>query len=287
LGLHGQGGDAESFAKDHKFRELGEQIGFISAYPQGMHDVDEEGPDDQGTGWNEGSSGDNSVCTARIKSRNVTGCYKSCARLNRCGRCNWATCYDDALFIKVMIRKIADTFCIDLARVYLQGESNGAQLLHHVVRRLPGTFAAVTPWFGQPLVGKGLDLEGKDYGFQGELSETAMMHLHLRHDVTIPLKGGVSEDQWIFTPIDEELGKWAKIHQCLAAPVPIVTRWDGTSLNFRCEEYTSCASGRRVIKCLYDGEHGTWPEETKGNEIAVWFFFLHARTQVNDILRTL
>merc|ERR1719401_1640684 len=112
-----------------------------------------------------------------------------------------------------MIEHIADMYCIDLARIYLQGESNGAMLAYHLVRRLPNTFAAMSPWYGQPLVGHGLD--EADVRRSGHmLQETGILQLHLRHDVTVPLAGGVSEDNWVFEPVSGELQKWARNHGC-------------------------------------------------------------------------
>lgn len=276
IAMHGQTGESDSFASDHDYQRLGRLFGFISAYPQGANDTDKA--NDQGTGWNTDSGGDPTVCKASIKKEN-TGCYKSCNALKKCGRCNWSTCLDDALFIDEMLKNMFNNYCIDMGRVYAQGESNGAMALHTLLKRFPGTFAAVSPWFGQPLIGYGLT--PGDIKRHGEkLRETAMLYLHLRHDVTIPVKGGISEDKWIFVPLDEELAHWAKIHGCTKKPVRFETPEDDGEFNLECEEYMFCTSGRRVVKCMYDGEHGNWPSDGRGDDAAMKFFLNFRRTKV-------
>merc|ERR1711963_279282 len=128
----------------------------------------------------------------------------------------------------------------------------GAQLAYHLMRRLPNTFAAVSPWYGQPLLGHGFSSADIEQ-FGHALQETGILQLHLRHDVTIPLLGGVSEDKWIFEPFVGELSKLGWIHGCSGTSVSISTQWDGGSLNFACEEFPRCRTGRRVVYCLYDG----------------------------------
>jgi len=184
-----------------------------------------------------------------------------------------------------MIEQISGMHCIDLARIYLQGESNGAMLAYYLLHKMPNTFAAMSPWYGQPLAGHGLN-EAHIRNSGHMLQETGILQLHLRQDVTVPFAGGVSEDKWIFEPISGELQKWARNHDCEPSSASISTQWDGGSLNFRCEEFLRCQKRRRIIGCLYDGEHGTWPEGSNGNDIAVWFFRQHARKSFSLNIQT-
>lgn len=55
-------------------------------------------------------------------------------------------------------------------------------------------------------------------------------------------------------------------------PKPIVTQWDGGQQGLACEEYPGAGVHRRVIKCLFDGYHGSWLPDNHGEELTWWFF---------------
>jgi poly(3-hydroxybutyrate) depolymerase len=233
--------------------------------------------EEQGTGWNVGSAADNSTCVPGGVGDNY-GCYKSCRALKKCGRCNWSTCYNDVLFVKNMIDAVAREFCIDLDRVYVQGESNGAMMVQHLVRALPETFAGIATWFGTPMLGyilgKSLQLVDDGPLFS---ERTAILALHGRNDTTIPPGGGASDGGWLFEPLEQATGVWAALHRCKRPATPVATRWDGGPLNFRCHEYNRCATGRKIMQCMYDGQHGDWPSGNDGDEITLWFLLPFSR----------
>jgi poly(3-hydroxybutyrate) depolymerase len=91
VGLHGQGGDGQTWAGWHSFRSLGKSYGFISVYPDGMADSA-----DSNSGWNVGTAADDSTC---VPDTHGASCHTSCEKLKRCGRCNWSSCYDDVAFV--------------------------------------------------------------------------------------------------------------------------------------------------------------------------------------------
>lgn len=275
IGFHGQTSEASSFGDSHTFGTVGKEHNLMSVFPQGMDDI--YPGEDQGTGWNVGSAGDNATCVPAGVGTEY-GCYKSCRALKKCGRCNWSTCYNDVLFIKTMIEAVAQEFCVDLDRIYAQGESNGAMLLQHLVRSLPSTFAGIAPWFGTPMLGYLLGDHRQMIRERRPLQRTAYLSLHARSDTTIPAVGGVSEDGWIYEPLDQSTALWADIHGCSSPATPLVTQWDGGPLNFRCSEYTSCSTGRRVVQCMYDGVHGDWPTGTDGDQITMWFLLQFDRS---------
>lgn len=277
IAFHGQTGEGKSFGESHNFGALGKDHNLMVVFPTGMDDSYSPA-EDQGTGWNVGSAGDNSTCVPEGVGGEY-GCYKSCRALKQCGRCNWSTCYDDVLFIKTLIKTVAQEFCIDLDRIYAQGESNGAMMIQHLVRELPDTFAGVTTWFGTPLVGYLLGKNSKVIGAQVPLSRTAYLAMHGRNDVTIPPKGGVDYiPGWIYEPLEQTTGLFAAIHHCNDVATKLVTRWDGGPLNFECVEYQRCSTGRRVVQCMYDGVHGDWPSGTDGDEITLWFLLQFTRS---------
>lgn len=276
VGFHGQSGDGKSFGQSHTFHALGKPHNLMAIFPQGMHDADAE--NDQGTGWNVGSygPGNNATCVLEGVGSGY-GCYNSCRKLKKCGRCNWSTCYDDVLFVTKMIQAVAQEFCIDLDRIYAHGESNGAMMVQHVAREMPDTFAGIDTWFGTPMVGFLLGSRLQLITQQAKFSQTAWLSLHGRNDTCIPPQGGETDGGWIFETLKDSTGIWAGLHHCDQKATPIVTRWDGGPLNFRCAEYKHCSTGRRVVQCMYDGVHGDWPTGTDGDEINLWFLLQFSR----------
>merc|ERR1711971_563924 len=99
----------------------------------------------------------------------------------------------DSAFVEAIVDKVSKEFCIDLGRIYAQGESNGGMLVHALVQELPHLFAAVAPWYGTPLIGYAWHVLGNE-----ALARTALLALHGRSDVTVPADGGVSEDGWLY-----------------------------------------------------------------------------------------
>lgn len=278
LSFHGQFGEANVSASQHSYKELGVLENFVTAFPQGINDH-RPGAKDEGTGWNVGTAGDNSTCVPELVGEQAS-CYESCFLRNKCGPCNWSGCHDDAVFVEVVLKFIADRLCIDLSRVYISGQSNGAMFVHYLTHKLPGTFAAAIPWFGLPLLGHGMGHEYQLFRQAGGTRQTAMLQLHGRNDTIIPVEGALAPGQsgvlggWIYVPLRTLQNGWAAIHGCNSWPTAVSTPFDGTVVRFACVEYMECSSGRRIMHCLYDGAHG---EPAPQSDMAtVWFMLQHS-----------
>lgn len=50
------------------------------------------------------------------------------------------------------------------------------------------------------------------------------------------------------------------------------TYWDGGTTNFSCLEYKGCSSGRRIMRCFYDGGHMDLPDNGVADQITLWRF---------------
>lgn len=263
IGFHGQGGDPDGQASAHPtFDTLAKQNGWVLVYPAGMADNAA-----QDSGWNCGTGGDNSTC---VQGTTDTSCHDSCIKLNQCGRCNWSTCYNDVAFIDQLLKSLESTLCMDPSRYFLEGESNGAMLVHHIVQELPGRFLGVACAYGTPLLGY---LVGSKYQFITDKSlalRTSMLTYHGRQDLTIPWDGGEDSDGWLYETGVRTMGVWATLHDCDLTPVSIKTSLDGD--NLACHQFHGCGSGGQVIYCLYDGGHGTWPDQPGGDKY-IWSFF--------------
>eukprot|EP00928_Gymnodinium_smaydae_P044305 TRINITY_DN29562_c0_g1_i1.p1 TRINITY_DN29562_c0_g1~~TRINITY_DN29562_c0_g1_i1.p1 ORF type:complete len:397 (-),score=41.78 TRINITY_DN29562_c0_g1_i1:83-1273(-) len=270
--LHGQGGSADASAKAHSYDQVGSLLSYVTVYPQGIDDA-VPGGKDMGTGWNVGTAGDEQTCIPSIVGI-FADCYASCRLRGRCGDCNWSGCYDEILFIRTLIEKVADVLCIDMTRLYLTGESNGGMLTHYLAQEMPGYFAAVAPWFGLPLLGYALGADFELVRDVRDAQHTAMLQLHGRQDQIIPPGGGVSGGilpGWIYEPLNKVQQGWAAIHGCNTKATPITTYWDGGPSNFACLEYAGCKTGRQIMRCYYDGGHADLPPGDIADQITIWF----------------
>lgn len=166
LGFHGQGHAPEDWGPAAGLSALGAQHGWAVVFPAGLQERI-AGSSDSDVTWNCGTAGDDSTCLAGT---NGSQCLESCSRLGLCGggggagggltarirssgRCNWATCWDDAAFIDQLLTTLLSTLCYDPSQIFLVGESNGAMFIHYLLAKFPGRFLAAAPAFGLPLMG--------------------------------------------------------------------------------------------------------------------------------------
>mmetsp|Transcript_51135 Transcript_51135/g.95803 ORF Transcript_51135/g.95803 Transcript_51135/m.95803 type:complete len:403 (-) Transcript_51135:208-1416(-) len=278
LALHSQGDQADSMAYSHDYGSLGKALGYVTVFPQGLDDA-VPGGGDLGTGWNVGTGGDDQTC---VTDEVTADCYASCFAQGECGSCNWSGCYDERLFVYSIIEAVSSVLCIDHTRVYLMGESNGGMLAHYLVQSLPGTFAAVVPWYGLPLLGYGLGAEFELVRDRTDCRQTAMLQLHGRQDDIMPIAGGVSggfQPGWIYEPLNKVQQGWAAVHDCDTVASSTHTYWDGGEANFECFDYKGCTSGRRIMRCLYDGGHGARPGGGAADQITIWFLLQYRLEQ--------
>lgn len=181
--------------------------------------------------------------------------------------CNWAGCYDDVHFFRTVLTSMQGELCVDPARTYATGVSNGAMLLYTLAHRMPtGTFAGLVAWYGLLLRG----MANRSTVPAG----VPLLHLHGLEDETIPAVGDYAGGYYYHT-LNDTLGDWASANRCdvRAGPVqPVRTPWDGPRwMQHRCAGFQSCpAHGQSVQRCFFPGEkHGFWPEF---GEAMTWWF---------------
>ncbi|KAJ1454556.1 hypothetical protein M885DRAFT_618122 [Pelagophyceae sp. CCMP2097] len=249
LGFHGQGYSPESWPAFPRLRGLARATGVVFAAPAG---IDEGDP-----GWNCGAAANVEVCDPGTQG----ACLRSCEKLKRCGRCNWATCYDDVFFVEKMFDYIRAKRCVDDARTFAIGVSNGGMLVHLLSQKLLGMFKAMAAVFASPLLG--FALEGDDE----RLRQTSLFQLLDMSDETIPWR----------LQRRPKTAAWAAVHRCDVAATPVKTPFTGGETHVDCFEHRHCSEGR-VGRCMraaasgYDGGHGEWPSESRGERL-VWSFF--------------
>jgi polyhydroxybutyrate depolymerase len=205
LDFHGFGHSGAGVWNVSGFRNLSTRAGFITAYPEGLpvrlriHGEEAERP-----GW---------------EMFTVDG--------NR-----------DLAFTRALLDDLERRYCIDRARIFATGFSNGAFFSALLGCALSDRIAAVAPVSGGPLrvvcaPGRGVPI----------------LIQHGRQDPLIPV-------DWARTARDD----WLKVDQCAADKKAT----DGPS----CERWSSCRSGAVVEYCEEDFVH-TWPPQATAR---VWEF---------------
>lgn len=196
--FHGFGHSAAGVWKVSKFKELAARDGFITVYPDGLpvHLLDRDGQ-----GWE--------IFTAES---------------NR-----------DLAFTTQLLDSLERTYCIDRARVFATGFSNGAFFSNLLGCTMPERFAAVAPVSGGRITVPCDPTRGVP----------VLIH-HGRQDELVPIEQARQErDVW--------LGK-NRCHEHVA---------DG------CEQHRDCRDGAEVVYCEEDFAHH-WPVAATER---IWEFF--------------
>jgi poly(3-hydroxybutyrate) depolymerase len=278
LYFHMQTSVAATDAQNMNWTGVADAEGFAAVLPQGIGNEDGGNCD---TGWNVGGTG-SSACSELSWSPfgcHCACCYASCKRRGLCtddgqgSRCGWSTCLDDVQFTTQLLAQLADSFCIDLSRIYLTGASNGGMLVHYLAARLPKTFAAILPIYGLAL------RNGRR--LPRALAGTPILQLHDRWDNIVPLDGTASTQGWYYDSLAQSLGRYAALNGCRnhSAMSHSPTPFDGGARRLGCVEHVGCEHRARVMGCMFDGEHGDWMENGLTEALAWWFLSPFARNQ--------
>jgi len=196
--FHGQGAGYPYSDQD----VVGSKKGFIIVQPLGLSDSDSKT-----IAWNTGIY-DNGIKAADktcFKDTSIGECYYSCQQKNLCSVCGWSTCYDDAFFIKKLIQRLKNKFCINTNRVYASGESNGGMMVWYLLGRYPNMFNAASPVYGNSLV--------NETKISEKFKSIDLLLLYDRTDLTVP-QDGVSEDGWIYDSMNTILEQIAREQEC-------------------------------------------------------------------------
>ena len=145
---------------------------------------------------------------------------------------------DDVGFTAAMIDAIAEEMCLDSARVYSTGFSNGGFLSHRLACELSDRIAAIAPVAGV----MGID----------ECNPTRAVpvaHFHGTLDGLVPIGGSA-----VFPSVEETIDDWAERNGCSGEPQVSFDEGDA-----HCERWDACDEGSAVELCIIDGGGHTWP----------------------------
>lgn len=165
----------------------------------------------------------------------------------------------DIEFTSGLLDTLESTLCIDAARIYATGFSNGAEMASQVACRLGDRIAAFAPVAG--VVYQGCDGP-----------PVALISLHGTSDFNVP-----------FDYAPPAMEAWARHNGC--SPEPAIEQ---LTANVRVEEYAACQADTRFY-AIEGGGH-TWPDaednaggagptthEINANEVIWAFFMAHPR----------
>ena len=249
---------------------------FFVVYPEGRSDYQR----DSNNGWQSfnavGSVDSPKSGATECTSRTTGYCYKSCqARPQGCGQCDWTSCADDGAFTAAILDHLEKTYCIDTARVFATGYSNGGMMVYELGLKLTSRFAALVPGGGQPFVGHNTAPPISTGGY------LSVLDLHGTNDRTCPGNTTNSSDGWNYEPVDNVLTVWADALGCSSpASIKKYDKPEDGQTGLYCVEFGNCPAGVDVVRCSYTAGHNWLGYNSNGGagaRLAWWFFENHPK----------
>ena len=150
---------------------------------------------------------------------------------------------DDVGFIHDLIAHLSEQYCVDAARIYVNGMSNGGGMTYRLACQLSDEIAAA-----------GM-VDGAYTSFPGGCDPSRPIPIIAFHGKADPIVTLRRQPPVGFPPIETWVADWAARDQCDAAPQTIA----GTVGDVSGIRYTGCAGNAEVdFYSIADGGH-TWP----------------------------
>ena len=174
-----------------------------------------------------------------------------------------ATGVDDIQFVKDLLQTAEDKLCIDPARVYATGMSNGGFLSHRIGCELADRFAAIAPVAG--VLGVPTCTPTRP---------VPVIEFHGTADPLVPYDGSSILN---FPSVPDTFAGWAQRDGCTGTPVQTYQNGDAT-----CSTYQQCAGGAEVTLCTIAGGGHTWPGGTPVPTLGATSTDIHATDAMWD-----
>lgn len=199
LDFHGRNSTSMQQTFVSGMNALADAEGFVSVHPDGV-----------GGTWNAG------LCCPEAMSRGI----------------------DDVGFVAAMLDALDAELCIDEARVYATGLSNGGFMSHRLACDLADRIAAIAPVAGTNVTSS--CSPGR---------AVPVLHFHGDADAVVPYDGfgGAAS-------VASTMSAWATRNGCGASSAVVLERGDVT-----CEEWSGCRDGATVRLCTIAGGGHQWP----------------------------
>jgi polyhydroxybutyrate depolymerase len=226
--FHGWGGDENEFLGDNTVRALADRRGYIVVAPRGLGSAT---PDSKRNSWSfrgsttglAGTAADGApsapvtsgaaICDA---TRTPNYSYPSCKNVAR-NTCSWTQCQaDDVAFAVALVNEVESRLCVDTARVFATGGSNGGMFTWELGQNAASApvFRAIAPLIGLPHRGY-LDPPGKASGLP-------VLVITGTHDTTVPPGAWESTgftttgdgDAYYYTGATAIVRRWGTANSC-------------------------------------------------------------------------
>ncbi len=180
---------------------------------------------------------------------------------------------DDVAFIGDLVDRLASQLCIDPARIYVTGFSNGAAMSVTLACRLTGRIAAIAAVSGV------FFLPGCASG-----GPVSVIVFHGTDDVAVPFEGGSGGTGLPVPPIEQSTAAWAEHDGCAAE-----AQDEQVTAHVRRVRYQACDGGATVELYVVEGGGHTWPgamdiavmgettHEISATDLMWEFFLAHPR----------
>jgi polyhydroxybutyrate depolymerase len=160
---------------------------------------------------------------------------------------------DDVGFVSALIDEAGRRTCVDLARVYATGMSNGGFLAHRLACELGDRVAAIAPVAG---------VLGVDPSTCTPARAIPVLDFHGTSDPIVPYDGGMPPGLGLLYPgltatfrsVAATVEFWRSADGCGATSQQTFSNGDAT-----CLTYDSCRDGAEVALCTIAGGGHTWP----------------------------
>jgi polyhydroxybutyrate depolymerase len=219
---------------------LADKEGFVVVYPNGLGNP---------TNWNAGA------------------CCSSGAEGDR----------DDKGFLGAVVDDIGAHLCIDLARVYVEGFSNGGMMTVRLACEMADRFAAAATVSGTATV----PLAGCKPS-----RPIAFMHVHGTSDTLVPYDGGngglplSGRPTPVFPAVSQEV---ATLRSDDACPASSTASFDQGSAH--CDHWGPCGGDSEVVLCTIQGGSHAWPASSGTGGVFTESSPFDATTQIWQFLQ--
>eukprot|EP00937_MAST-01D_sp_MAST-1D-sp2_P001511 g1511.t1 len=298
VSTHGWGGDAAEDEADSGLSLTSAGGGdFIAIFPDGLADNPNRGAwgswNCVGTILSPGPQGQ--TCTSWADPDN-SYCYTSCGGSKGCkgaAGCDWTTCKSDITptgigtsdvtgFIPQLYDYIEANFCVDTAREYHSGMSNGAMFTYQTGVSMASRVAAIVPVAGS--FHKGF--------LQTPATKVPLLDLHGTKDKEVPCNTSTSQDGWYFELQSSIIPAWAKANGCSRTSLTAYKAAGVTSANYAKFKLSCASHGCDTVTCAWNGAHdyfgdaGQWGGGKSNGDLVYGFFEQYTKSSHIGFART-
>eukprot|EP00039_Didymoeca_costata_P005018 m.77724 g.77724 ORF g.77724 m.77724 type:complete len:266 (+) comp12639_c0_seq1:419-1216(+) len=189
--------------------------------------------------------------TCDKSAQNYCSDYESCHCPDD-DNCWWTTCLDSVAQVIHILDEIEFSLCIDKARIWISGCSNGGIFLYELAKdtRIAHRLAGIIPIVGLP-----------HNGFnKAPLNTMHFLGIWGTKDTTVPPidnDGGDSDisaekNGWYYTTADAVLRLWRRT---CSAKLDIPSKEELSSGKMTCSKYCSDTSSGQVMGCFFEAGH--------------------------------